>query len=137
MPRILALDYGSKRVGVAETDDLQMIASPLQTVHAKDLIAFLSDYMSKYEVEGIVLGEPKRLDGTATDSTKMINEFAVHLGKKFPQVKIHRVDERFTSKMASQALNMAGASAAKKRQKGVLDAISAAIILQSYLVSKS
>ena len=93
--------------------------------------------MSKYEVEGIVLGEPKRLDGTATDSTKMINEFAVHLGKKFPQVKIHRVDERFTSKMASQALNMAGASAAKKRQKGVLDAISAAIILQSYLVSKS
>lgn len=137
MPRILALDYGSKRVGVAETDDLKMIASPLTTVHAKDLMSFLQNYLIKYEVEAIVVGEPKRLDGGVTHSTKMINEFTVHLGRKFPGLTIHRVDERFTSKMAAQTLNMAGASASKKREKGVLDAISAAIILQSFLSSKS
>ena len=98
MGRILAIDYGTKRVGVAETDDLKIIASPLETVHSTKIVAFILDYSKKHELEAVVIGEPKTLDNLETDSTKVINEFVVHLGRKLPGVSIERVDERFTSK---------------------------------------
>lgn len=137
MGRILSLDYGTKRVGIAETDDLQLIASPLTTVHSKDLIQFISDYLKKHVVDVLVIGEPKNLQNEETDSSKVINEFCVYVQRKFPQLKVARVDERFTSKMASQAIAMSGKSKSKRQEKGLIDSISAAIILQSYLQLKS
>jgi putative Holliday junction resolvase len=133
MGRIVAIDYGSKRVGIAETDDLKIISSPLTTVHSTEVIQFLLDYHQKYNIEVLVIGEPKRLNNTATDSTKMIDEFAVHAGRKLKEVPIVRIDERFTSTMARQTMHMAGATKKQKKNKGLVDAISASIILQSYL----
>lgn len=137
MGRILALDYGSKRVGLAETDDLQIISSPLDTVHSKDLIKYLKDYCTRHVVDVIVVGEPKRLDGSDTHSSKMINEFVVHLKKKFPDLLVERVDERFTSVMAKQLIIEGGLSKSKRKDKGIVDAVSASIILQSYLQLKN
>lgn len=133
MARILAIDYGSKRVGVAVTDTLQMIASGLTTVHSKDIISFLEDYMSKEEVECIVVGEAKDLQNNPAESARFIEPFVVHLGRKFPSVKIERVDERFTSKMAFQTMIDGGLKKKDRRNKGLIDEISATIILQSYL----
>ena len=135
MGRLLALDYGTKRVGVAETDDLQIIASPLTTVHSTEVITFIADYITKHPVDSIVIGDPKKLNNEPTDTTKLINEFVVHLSRKFPDVKLFRVDERFTSKMAAQSLIMAGASKKKRKEKSLIDAVSAAIILQSFMDS--
>lgn len=133
MPRILAIDYGSKRVGLAVTDPLQMIASGLATVHSKDLIKFLEDYLKKEAVECIVVGEPKTLMNEASNSARFIEPFVKHLTKKFPSIKIERYDERFTSALAQQAMLMGGLKKKDRQNKETVDMVSATILLQDYL----
>lgn len=136
MPRLLAIDYGTKRCGIAVSDPLQIIAQGLTTVHSKDILSFLEDYFKKEEVETIVVGEPKRLSGEPTDATKYVELFVKQLAKKFPGKKIERVDERFTSKMAFQTMIDSGLKKKDRRNKELVDEISATIILQSYMVTR-
>lgn len=133
----MAIDYGGKRVGIAVTDPMQIIATGLTTVHSKDLVTWMDDYFKQEEVETIVIGEPKQLDNTASESAEMINNFVTHVGRKFPNKKVARMDERFTSKMAVQTMVDSGLSKKKRRDKGLIDEISATIILQSYLEQNS
>lgn len=135
MARIMAIDYGTKRVGIAVTDPMQMIANRLTTVHSKDIFDFLKDYLSKEEVECIVVGEPKTMMNKPSESTKEINAFVKKLSKNYPEVKIERMDERFTSKMAFQTMIDAGLKKKDRKDKELVDSISATIILQSYLES--
>ncbi len=136
MAKIVAIDYGQKRVGIAATDDLQIIASGLTTVHVKDIIPFLEDYLNKNEVECIVVGEAKDLQNKPAESARFIEPFVKHLGRKFPSIKIERVDERFTSKMAFQTMIDSGLKKKARQNKALIDEISATIILQSYLEQK-
>ena len=133
MARLMAIDYGTKRCGIAVSDPLQIIANGLTTVHAKDIFEFLTNYFQKEETETIVVGEPKKLDGTATDSTIHVNAFVEKLKKAFPDKKIERIDERFTSKMAFQTMIDSGLKKKARRNKELVDEISATIILQSYM----
>ena len=135
MPRILAIDYGTKRCGIAVSDPLQIIANGLTTVAAKDIFTFLENYFSKEEVETIVVGEPKKLSGEKTHSTDFVLSFVKQLSKKFPGKKIEMVDERFTSKMAFRTMIDSGLKKKDRRNKALLDEISATIILQSYMES--
>lgn len=137
MSRILSLDYGTKRVGVAVTDEMQIIASGLTTVHSSEIVDFLKTYCAKEKVECIVIGEPKNLKNEATDSTESIENFVAHLKKVFPTIKIDRMDERFTSVLASKAILSSGVKKKKRREKGLIDEVSATIILQDYLERKS
>jgi len=132
MSRIIALDYGSKRTGIAVTDELKIIASGLTTIETKSLFEYLKDYFEKNEVEAIVLGEPKRLDGSATHSTEDVKKLKEKLGTTFGK-PIHMVDERFTSKMAFQTMIDSGLKKKQRQNKALVDEISATIILQSYL----
>lgn len=136
MYQLLAIDYGQKRVGVAVTDNEQLIASGLTTVHSNEIIDFLKDYFQKQKVECIVVGEAKNLDGTPSESSRFIEPFVLRLKKTFPEMKIARVDERFTSKMAFQTMIDAGLKKHKRREKGLIDKVSATLILQSYLNSR-
>lgn len=129
----MAIDYGSKRVGIAVTDALQIIARGLTTVHSKDLIEFLKEYFRKEEVECIVVGEPRRLNNEPSDSARFIDPFVVHLKRTFPNIKVERMDERFTSKMAFQTMIDSGLKKKDRQNKELVDEISATIILQSYL----
>jgi len=133
MARIMAIDYGSKRVGIAVTDPLQIIASGLTTVHSKDLISYLEAYLTKEQVECIVVGEPKTLQNEASDSARYIDPFVTHLTRKFPNIKIARYDERFTSVLAHQAMLMGGLKKKDRANKDTVDMVSATIILQDYL----
>ncbi len=133
MPRILAIDYGSKRVGLAVTDPLQIIANGLTTVHSKDVIKFLEDYFKKEVVECIVVGEPKTLRNEPSDSARFIEPFVKHLRNKFPTMKIERYDERFTTAMAHQAMLAGGLKKKARQNKETVDMVSATIILQSYM----
>ena len=133
MKRILALDYGTKRTGIAVTDELQLIASGLTTVLTKDIFTFLKEYMSKEQVELFVIGEPKQLNNLESESEVFIKPFIVKLKKLFPEIPIVRIDERFTSKIARQSLIEAGVPKKKRQNKKLIDEISATIILQSYL----
>ncbi len=133
MSRIVAIDYGGKRTGIAVTDPLQIIATALETVPTKDLMVFLKDYTSKENVESFVVGEPKNLDGSATDSSQMVKDFVISLGKVFPNKPIHLIDERFTSKMAVQSMIAGGTKKKDRRVKGNIDKISATIILQDFM----
>ncbi len=135
MARIMAIDYGSKRVGIAVTDPLQLIASGLTTVHSKDLITYLEAYLKKEQVECIVVGEPKTLQNEASDSARYIDPFVTHLTRKFPQIKIARYDERFTSVLAHQTMLMGGLKKKDRANKDIVDMVSATIILQDYLSS--
>lgn len=135
MARIMAIDYGSKRVGIAVTDPLQIISSGLTTVHSKDVISFLENYLSKENVECIVIGEPKTLMNEASDSARFIEPFVKHLQKKFPTVKIERMDERFTSALAKQAMLQGGLKKKDRQNKEIVDMVSATIILQDYMQS--
>lgn len=135
MPRILAIDYGQKRVGLAVTDTEQIIASGLTTVHSKEVFVFLKDYLAKETVSCLVVGEAKNLDNTASESARFIEPFVRKLAKTFPDVPIARVDERFTSKMAFQAMIDGGLRKKARQNKALVDEISATIILQSYLDS--
>ncbi|MCB0380982.1 MAG: Holliday junction resolvase RuvX [Flavobacteriales bacterium] len=137
MPKVLAIDYGQKRVGIAVTDDLQIIASGLTTVHSKDVIAFLEDYLAKNNVECIVVGDPKDLKNNPAESARFIEPFVKHLSRKFPHIKIERVDERFTSKMAFQTMIDSGLKKKARQNKALVDEISATIILQSFLEQKN
>jgi putative Holliday junction resolvase len=132
MPQLLALDYGRKRTGIAVTDDSQIIASGLTTVRTHDLFEFLSDYFEKHDVTTIILGEPKRLDGSDTHSSKEVEALKKRLLKTFEK-PVEMVDERFTSKMAFQTMIDMGLSKKKRQNKALVDEISATIILQSYM----
>ncbi len=133
MPRILALDYGMKRTGIAVTDDFQIIASGLATVLTKDLISFLEKYFKEEDVELVLVGEPKQMDNTASQNEVPIQEFLKKFKEKFPMMEMKRVDERFTSKMAVKTMIDSGLKKKKRQNKALLDEISATIILQSYL----
>ncbi len=136
MGRILALDYGSKRTGIAVTDELQIIASGLTTVSTPKLIEFLKDYISSEKVELILVGEPKQKDGTHSDIEVDIQKFLKKFQPLFPEMPILRVDERFTSKMAFQTMIDSGLKKKQRRNKALVDEISATIILQQYLYNK-
>lgn len=133
MGRILAIDYGQKRVGLAVTDEQRIIASPLTTVHSKDVIAFLKEYLSRENVDLFVVGEPKQMNNQASESVKFIEPFIRLLTKQFPGIPVERIDERFTSLMAKRAILDSGARKKDRQNKALVDTVSAAIILQSYL----
>ena len=137
MGRILAIDYGQKRVGLAVTDELQIIATALDTVHAKDIVEYLKTYTEKEQVDCIVVGEPRQMNNTASESVKFIEPFVKRLKKVFPHLKIDRYDERFTSKIASQTMMSAGLKRKDRQNKSTIDKISAVILLQSYMEYKS
>jgi len=137
MGRILAIDYGRKRVGLAVTDTLQIIANPLTTVHSKDVLNFLKEYLRTEDVDTFVLGYAKQMNNTDSESMKYIKPFADKLKKTFPDVKFIYIDERFTSKIAQRSLIDAGAKKKTRQKKELLDKISATIILQTYLEQKN
>tara|TARA_R110002073_G_scaffold126764_5_gene271814 strand:+ start:317 stop:727 length:411 start_codon:yes stop_codon:yes gene_type:complete len=136
MGRILALDFGQKRTGVAITDELQIIASGLTTIATVELISFLKEYVSKESIELFLVGEPKQMNYKASDSEAIIKPFLKKLEKEFPNIQIKRVDERFTSKMAFQTMIDSGLKKGKRKNKALVDEISATIILQSYLYNR-
>ena len=133
MSRILAIDYGGKRVGVAVTDNLQLIANGLDTVATKEIFVFLKNYLAKEIVECVVVGEPKRLNLMDTHSTEMTEKFVKELKGRFPGMKVDRMDERFTSKMAFQAMIDGGVKKKDRKNKETVDKVSATLILQSYM----
>ena len=137
MSRILAIDYGAKRVGLAVTDPLRIIASPLDTVHSKDLVSYIKQYMEKETVEAFVVGMPKRLDNTDTNATQMAKGCVTILKKNFPDISVHLQDERFTSQMAMSAMIAGGMKKKDRRNKENVDRLSATIILQSFLERSS
>lgn len=136
MARLLAIDYGKVRTGIAVTDELQIIASGLTTVATKELIVFLQDYTKKESVELFLVGEPKQMNNEVSESEALIIPFLEKLKNAFPEIPIKRVDERFTSKMAFQAMIDGGLSKKQRKNKALVDEISATIILQSYLYNK-
>jgi putative Holliday junction resolvase len=133
MNRILAIDFGLKRTGIAITDEANIIASPLTTVDSKDLMIFLKETVLKLKVGTIVLGEPKRLNNEDSHITENVRMLKTALEKEFPAQKIVLMDERFTSKMAFQSMIDSGMKKKQRQEKGTVDMISAAIILQSYM----
>ena len=135
MPRILSIDYGLKRTGLAVTDPLQIIASGLATVESKQLINYLKDYFKREQVELIIIGEPKNLDDTDTHATPLVEAFIKELQKNFPQIPVKKVDERFTSKMAKDAMLDMGLKKMQRRNKALVDEIAATILLQEYMRS--
>ncbi|SFU64839.1 putative holliday junction resolvase [Pustulibacterium marinum] len=136
MARILAIDYGTKRTGIAITDELQIIASGLTTVNTPELISFLKDYCATENVETIVIGEPKRMNNEASQSEVHIQKFLEKLQIELPHIPTERVDERFTSKMAFQSMIDGGLKKKQRANKALIDEISATIILQTYLDGK-
>lgn len=137
MARIIAIDYGLKRTGLAVTDPLQIISTGLATVESKQLISFLKDYFSKEEVERIIIGEPKNWDDTDTHATPLVEKCIIELQKNFPSIPITKVDERYTSKMAKQAMIDMGMKKMQRRNKAIVDEIAATIMLQDYMRSIS
>jgi putative holliday junction resolvase len=135
MARILSIDYGSKRTGIAVTDPLQIIATALDTVPSHQLMDYLKKYVQQEQVELFVVGEPKRLDNTPAQSAPMVQQFVKLLAKQFPDIPIKMHDERFTSKMAFQSMIDSGMKKSERQKKENVDKISAVIILQSYLES--
>lgn len=136
MGRIVAIDYGRKRVGVAVTDPLKMIANGLTTVHPEKILTFLTDYTQKEEVDTIVVGYPKQMDNQNSEAIQYIKPFLKKLRKQFPEITVEKEDERFTSKMAQQAMIDGGMKKKQRRDKENVDRVSATIILQSYLERK-
>lgn len=137
MPRILCIDYGLKRTGIAVTDPLQIIATGLTTVNSNELISFLKKYFLQEQVELIVIGEPKNLDDSDTHATPLVKAVIIKLQKEFPQIPIKKVDERYTSKMAKQAMIDMGMKKKDRRNKKTVDEIAATIMLQEYMQSIS
>ena len=137
MGKALGIDYGTKRTGIAITDAMQIIASGLITVPTHTLDDFITDIVLKESIECFVLGDPKNLDGTATDSTGHVNGFLKRLQKKYPQIPVHQVDERFTSKIAKQSILASGIKRKGRQNKALVDEVSATIILQDFLDYKS
>lgn len=136
MARIVAIDYGIKRTGIAVTDDFQIIASGLTTIPSETAIVFLKDYFSKEKVERVLVGEPKQMDGTPSQSAEIIEKFVILFNKNFPDMPLTRVDERFTSKMAFQTMIDSGLKKKQRQNKALIDEIAATIMLQDYLSRK-
>ena len=133
MPRIISIDYGLKRTGLAVTDPLKIIATGLTTLESRQLIPFLKDYFSKEEVELIIIGEPKNLDDSDTHATSLVKKVITELQKNFPSIPIQTVDERFTSKIASRAMIEMGLKKKQRQNKALMDEIVATMMLQEYL----
>ena len=136
MPRILAIDYGQKRTGLAVTDELQMIAFGLTTIASATTIDYLKDYFSKEKVETVLIGEPKQMNGLPSESASIIKGFVTHFTNHFPEIQVIRVDERFTSKMAFQSMIDSGLKKSQRKNKALVDEIAATIMLQDYLTRK-
>tara|TARA_B110000240_G_C13245648_1_gene345133 strand:- start:10 stop:456 length:447 start_codon:yes stop_codon:yes gene_type:complete len=136
MARILAFDYGHKRIGLAVTDELQIIASGIETVDTKSIFSFLNNYLANENVELFIVGEPKQMDNSASESEVFIKPFIKKLNSTYPKIPIKRVDERFTSKMAFQSMIDGGLKKKQRQNKALIDKISATIILQTYLDQK-
>jgi putative Holliday junction resolvase len=133
MGRIVAIDYGQKRTGLAVTDELKIIATGLTTVRSTDVLEFLMDYTRKNEVECFVVGEPKQMNNTASESSVYIEPFVRKLASSFPEIPVIRIDERFTSMLATRAIREAGMKKKDRQNKALVDTVSATIILQSYM----
>ena len=133
MPRIIAIDYGLKRTGIAVTDPFQIIATGLTTIESPKLITFLKDYVKKESVELILIGEPRNLDDSDTHATPLVKKIIERLAKEFPHIPIRTIDERYSSKMASRAILDMGLKKKQRRQKGLIDEVAAAMLLQEYL----
>jgi putative Holliday junction resolvase len=133
MPRIMAFDYGTKRIGIAVTDQLQIIATGLDTIHPKDIIEYLKKYLQAEQVERFIVGEPKQMDNTPSQSAQHVNGFVNLLKKQFPTIPITMLDERFTSKMASATIAQSGMSKKARQSKELVDTVSAVILLQSWM----
>jgi len=136
MARVLGIDYGTKRTGIAVTDPLQMIASALTTVKTYELLDFLTEYFKKEEVECVVLGYPRKMNNLESESLVFIRQFETAFKRKFPGVPVVYIDERFTSSLAVDAMIRSGMKKKDRQEKGNIDKISAAIILQTYLDEK-
>ena len=136
MARILAIDFDEKRTGIAVTDELQLIASGLTTVHTIDLLSFVKEYTTREKVELFLVGKPKQMNNTDSESEILITPFLQQLKKLFPLIPVKRIDERFTSKIAFQTMIDSGIKKKQRRNKKMIDEISATIILQSYLYNK-
>lgn len=137
MPRLLAIDYGRKRCGIAVTDTLKICANGLTTVRSCDLLQFIKEYCNRESVEKIIIGLPKQLDGSPSESTRYIEPFIKQLKKELPDIPLERYDERFTSTLAHKAMIDGGLKKMARRDKKLVDEIAASIILNDYLSSKS
>lgn len=135
MGRILAIDYGIKRTGIAVTDPERIIATGLTTVNTPTLLAFLKEYCQKEPVDIFLVGEPKHMDNTPSQSAQIIEPFVKKLAETFPQIEIARIDERFTSKLAFQSMIDGGLKKKQRQDKGMIDKVSATIMLQDYMES--
>ncbi len=136
MPRIMAIDYGAKRTGLAVTDPLQIIATALKTVNTSELLDFLRKYVPQEQVVDFVVGQPFRLDGRPSDIEAEIKVFIGKLSELFPNIPVHRVDETFTSKISAQSLIASGVKKKDRQNKALLDSVSATLILQDYLAQR-
>src|SRR5690606_8439876 len=134
--RIMAFDYGTKRIGIAVSDPLQLIATALTTVHPQDIWSYLKDYLISEQVETFVVGKPLHMDGTDSESAQHVLGFMRRLKREYPTIQVVEVDERFTSKMASSAIAQSGMKKNKRQNKGLVDSVSATLILQTYMDTK-
>ncbi len=137
MARVMSFDYGTKRIGLAVTDPLQMIATGLDNIHPKDIIEYLKKYLQTEQVETFVVGEPKQMDNTPSQSAMHVRGFVNLLKKTFPEIPVEMMDERFTSKMASAAILAGGVKKAGRQNKALVDTVSAVILLQSWMEQRS
>jgi putative Holliday junction resolvase len=133
VPRILAIDYGLKRTGLAVTDPFKIIANGLATVETRNLLSYLKDYFTREAVELIIIGDPRNLDDSDTHATPLVKGFVKELQKNFPQIPVLKVDERYTSKLAVQSMVQSGMKKKDRRNKALIDEIAATILLQEYL----
>jgi putative Holliday junction resolvase len=134
--RLMAIDYGLKRVGLAVSDNMQVIATALNTVPTVDIFPYLKDYMTREQVDAIVVGDPKQLDNTPSESAKAVHLFVEELGNQFPDIDIYMIDERFTSKIASQTIAKSGKTKKARQEKGLIDTVAAVLILQDFMKMK-
>ena len=135
--RIMAFDYGTKRIGIAVTDPMQIIATGLDTIHPNQIIDYLKKYFQTEQVERFIVGEPKQMDNTPSQSAIHVKGFVSLLKKTFPDIPIEMLDERFTSKMASAAILQGGLKKMDRRNKELVDTVSAVILLQSYMEKRA
>ncbi len=133
MARIISLDIGKKRTGVAVSDPLQIIATALETVDSNELIGYLKKYIAREPVEKVLVGYPLNFDNTPTDATPIVDKFIIKFGNVFPQMPVEKIDERMTSKMASHAISGMGLKKKDREKKGLIDTVSAVMMLQEYL----
>lgn len=132
----MAIDYGLKRVGLAVSDNMKVIATALNTVPTVDIFPYLKDYMTREQVDAIVVGDPKQLDNTPSESAKAVHLFVEELGNQFPDIDIYMIDERLTSKIASQTIAKSGKSKTARQKKGLIDTVAAVLILQDFMKMK-